>query len=420
MNHFDRRIGLPFIVLAVALSNLDNIQVSAQAVQGGTNRLDALDRDAIERLSRENYQRELLGFVSPHYRGSMLQEILVRGLNSDFKYGSAEGKVLADKAAKLGVDALRTEQQTRLLDLSEKIQRLEWIGTQSAVGKELNKTNIRVTKTMNENAKQDLMDAILETDKKKYEVGHERWVDQLKYKIQNAKDRAKNGFTNASGADLNILLESMIQDILNHRSIFERNKDFAAAIGELTIDPSDFAKIQLKFDVEGAPIVFSAADGSTALGKAPFSMRDPDIAAELSRIESQLVKLSKMKQDDPLFYAGVKSLPAMLDKLETVSLEKLGSDQAAAIKGEHAIWKIAKDYRRGLQSIAKRLELEGSPDIIQSRAKYDAAKHGNKLLPFLDFIISNGCRFAPAKAGDAPTYVKMLSLMMQFEAIIEE
>ncbi len=385
-------------------------------------RVTAEDLSDAVRIARENHQRHIFEFVSPQYKGSMLHDMIVGGLSSQF-YNDPEMKQTKNLAAKIYGSALRSEDQIRKLELAQSIQLTRSLSSSRTVNKDLRRAEIDNSKAIEQNAKIELYEKTLEAEKAKYKYQQESLDERLKNKLLNITKRIAKGQSDPTGNFLNELLESMFQ-YLHYGYTLENDERYAKYLDKLTLDPSDFAKIQLKLDVSGTPVTFAATEGSGSLGQPPLDMRKPAIASELLKVQTHFAKLAKMKPNDEAFIRGVEEeLPAMLDELERVSIQELGTKQAAAQRGgfqEMDIWKKSFEYRMVLRSLATRLRLESSPDILHAKAKYDPFENGNKLLPFLNFVVSNGCRFAEAKPGNEPTYKKLQSLMLQCKEIIED
>jgi hypothetical protein len=366
------------------------------------------------------YRRKLLEYVSPNYTGSMLHEAMVNGLSTSTYGSSDEIKKNKEQLAKLYTSSLNIEHQNRRLESAAMIQ---WARQRGMDSSALRQTQNATEKAMSLAAKDELRRSTLESEKTRYAVQKELQEERLQQKFEMIRSRLPDAASSKSGSHLNALLESMLPDLLRFGYTIDLDKDYAEALDGLVIDKADFEKIQLKLNTEGEPITFAASEGSGSLGKVPFCMREPEIAAILNDFEKKLADIASTSANDPQFPAKVKALPAVLDQLEDASERVIGTKQQLARReGVHGVnkWNAANDFRLSLRGISKRLELEGSAEILQSRAKYDPDKHGNKLLPFLTFMASNGCRFAPAIGGGESSYVRMHELLLKLAAITED
>lgn len=369
---------------------------------------------------RSQNELKLLEFVSPHYNGSMLHDVIVGGMSEQFNDDSDEMKKNKESIAKLYVSALRSEDQNRKLNTSAN---LLWLQQQGIRSNSLIRAQGANQKAIDLSTKDELARATLEHEKNQFEVQKGLREVKLAKRYDTIKSKLPDAVSSKSGSYLNTLFESLRPSLLRFGYTLPLDNEFKQYLDKLIIEDADFKNLQLTVSFEGPPIVFSAAEGSGALGKVPFNMRAPKIKTVLDQIEASFAKLAEMASDDASFFPTVQALPALLERLDEVSEEVIGTKYEAVVK-EKAIglekWNAANDFRLSLRGIVNRLEIEGSPEILQSRLKYDPEQHGNKLLPFLTFIASNGCRFAPAKPGGENAYVRMHELLLKLQAIIED
>jgi hypothetical protein len=289
--------------------------------------------------------------------------------------------------------------------------------------KSLTQTKGATEKAMSIDAKAELKRSMLESERTQFEYQRGMREESLKKKYDTIKSKLPDAASSKSGSYLNTLFESLQPDLLRFGYTLEFDREYKKYLDELTIEPGDFKKIQLTLNADGNPITFAASEGSGSLGRIPFAMLDPEIKGIVEEIESIFKTLANMTNDDPAFYQEVKAIHSKLYYLDENFEKVVGSKRDAVDRGginEMNKWNMANDFRRTLHRIVYRMEHEGSPEILQSRAKYDPAVHGNKLLPFLTFMASNSCRFGEAKPGDEAAYVKIHELLLKFHAIIEE
>ena len=372
--------------------------------------------------NKNRFQQKLLEFVAPVYTGSSVQDSLVKSLgNSKSKIASSEN-VIANMASRLSVSTLLSQQQSQLLQLSQELQLSQNKSSTAKTRASFARAGKANAKAVELNAKTELLRTTLESEKELFRVNLERRLESMQNKVDSVNAQQVKFVTAKSGSFQNVLLGSMQPFLLRYGYTLEIDSQYRVLLEKLTIDPSDFDKIQLMLDIEGKPIIFPASKGSGSLGQVPFALRNPQTAPILADIETQLTKIANLKGGDPAFYSEVMALPAFLDQLENASAEALGDAHESAAKGSssYQVWKMAKDYRDGLWALVYRLQLEGSANILKSRASYDPALRGNGLLPFVTFMVSNGCRFAPAKPGDEATYTRLQILLLKLQAIIED
>jgi hypothetical protein len=268
----------------------------------------------------------------------------------------------------------------------------------------------------------DLLRDQLEKQKVSYEVAMESRRSRIQQKLDLAKSVEIRPISAKSGQTLNVLLDSMKDALLQHSYGMSSDTVRSSYLKLLKVDDETLQNIQLQIDDEGEPVIFSALGGSSQLGKIPLVMQNERILPTVKLIEDKLDALRNPTEDGKLATA-IAELHAMLDELEAVCSEVIGTSEQSARAGmqQFRVWKHAQEYRKSLRGLVNRMELEGSNDVLMTaRGKYDPAQSGNSTFAFAKFVADSGCRFAPAKPGGEAAYANLQRQLLQLQAILEQ
>ena len=377
---------------------------------------------AQERLDKNRFQKQLLQFVDPVFKDSLVKDSLIASLVSADRFASESRLSAADDIAKLGASSMRLEHQARINEQLLRMQVFENEGFSIAGKNSLLSSAGYQARTLQLAAKAEFLNQKLEYEKELYRANQSRRAARLQNRIKTITSNPVNSVNAASGNNLNMLLESMRSNLLRYGYVVESDPKYRGLLKNLKLDTSDFEHIQLMLDVEGNPIVFTATEGLGSLGNPPFAMNHPSILPTMKEFEGKLENLRQQDISTNDFFTYMLDVSETLDKLDRVADEALGTAQESARKGtsQFRLWKLAEDYRTSLRGLVDRLQLEGSAKLLNSRNKYNPAVHGEGVLPLTTFIVSNGCKVAPARPGDEGVYAKLLTYVLQLQAIVED
>ncbi len=394
------------------------------------------DDDAIKLMAAENamvgydhsnhFKKKLLDFVAPVYNQPTVQASLIANLSAMKKDANKEVSAAVDTAtlanASLLTSTVQAEQQGRLMEHSLKLQMLEQQGIKVGGVQSSIRAGGLSGKMMELQLATELIKAKVKAKKEEMDAAYEMRQNALANRIRLIKSEEIRSVTAKSGNFHNVLISSMKSGLLSYGYTIGNDPRHKNELSSLTLPYDDFKKIRLQLDDEGEPVSFPATKGSSDLGKLPTVLNHPSLLPVVRDIEGQLDKLAEMESGAD-FYAATLKLSDALRTLEKACNDTIGTSRECAAKGvqSYRVWQSAKDYRDRLRGLLNRLELEGSSEILKfPRGKYDPTIHGDGILPFAKFIADNGCKIAPAAPGDEASYVRLLQLLRQLEAILNQ
>lgn len=394
------------------------------------------DDDAIKLKAAENamvgydhsnhFKKKLLDFVAPVYNQPTVQASLIANLSAMKKDSNKEISAAVDTAtlanASMLTSTVQVEQQGRLMEHSLKLQMLEQQGIQVGGVRSSIRAGGLSGKMLELQLATELIKAKVKAKKEEMDAAYEMRQNELANRLRLIKSEEIRSVTAKSGNFHNVLISSMKSALLSYGYTISNDPRYRNELAPLTLPYDDFKKIRLQLDDEGEAVSFPATKGSSDLGKLPTVLNHPTLLPVVRDIEGQLDKLAEMEAGAD-FYAATLKLSDTLRILEKACNETIGTSRECAAKGvqSYRIWQSAKDYRDRLRGLLNRLELEGSSEILKfPRGKYDPTIHGDGILPFAKFIADNGCKIAPAAPGDEASYVRLLQLLRQLEAILSQ
>ncbi len=395
---------------------------SAEAQQELTRERDVVEREFVGYDRGRQAQRMLLDFVSPVYQAPVMTSHLLESLIVVDENASEKRKAAADDIATVGALTAKVELQGRLAEQSMKAQILRAQGIVTPGARSMDSMARNYAKAEELQARMAMLREELSFSTERTALARERKKEEVKARIESIKDLDVSPVIVSSGRPLNIVIDSFKRELLENRFDTLLDPDQKELIEGLTIQPEDLQHIRLKLDVNGHPVIFTAAQGSGSLHQVPVAMQHPDVLPIVKEIESKFTDLMAMSPQESL-HSVLQELQEMLSQLEEASDKALGSAKDAAQKGEHAyaVWSMARDYRTQLKGIINRMELEGSTDVLRvSRGKFNPEIHGNDALAFTRFVVDNQCQIAPALPGGEGAYVRYHTLLLQLNAILEE
>jgi hypothetical protein len=394
------------------------------------------DDDAIKLKAAENamigydhgnhFKKKLLDFVAPVYNQPTVQAGLIANLSAMKKDAGKELSAAVDTAAMANASLLtstvQVEQQGRLMEHSLKLQMLEQQGIKVGGVQSAIRAGGITGKIMELELSTELIKAKVAAKAEAMEASYQLRQIKLANRIRLIKSEEIRSVTAKSGNFHNVLISSMKSSLLNYGYTIGNDPRYSQEFASLLLPFDDFKRIRLQLDDEGEAVSFPATKGSSDLGKLPTVLNNPSLLPVVRDIEGQLDKLSKMEAGADFYNATVK-LSDTLRSFEKACDDTIGTSRECAAKGMQVfrVWQSAKDYRERLRGLLNRLELEGSSEILKfPRGKYDPTIHGDGILPFAKFIADNGCKVAPAAPGDEASYVRLLQLLRQLEAILNQ
>lgn len=387
------------------------VSTSAIATQQSNRADNATDKIAAENGllgydHQKQIQKKLLEFVSPVYKGPLIEASLIKDLSIIKQDSTALQREAADTIASSTASSAVLEQQARMMEQVVKNQVLESSGLRTPGSRSLGATLAMNLKASSLEARVQLLQAQLDTKREQIRIAAESKAVSAAAKIALVKSLDINPITSLSGAPQNTLLKSMKENVLRYDLNPSDHSEVSEKLKSITMTNEEFERIQLKLEVSGTPVSFSATKGLKDLGAVPLTMRHPRITPLLNRIQDRFDKWSAESPPDDL-YAATQELSRWLDELEQVSDEVIGTARDAARQGSHqySLWTLAKDYRTGLRGLLQRIELEGDTSILRvSRSRFDPSQHQNSTLEFARFIVLNGCKIEPGLPGGEGAY----------------
>lgn len=423
--HLIRRFGFPFLLAILCACNYDVCK--AQDPTGGS-------QDAIAMLAAENglvgydhrkhVQKQLLEFVKPMYKEPLVSAQLISSL-STIGYNevtSAERRQAADRINMATAGTANLELQSRLLEQSTKMQTLAQGGVSTPGARSINRASALAAKGLELNERMANLDLMVKYLDKKIQSA----AAMKKLRVDNKRRIVQESeiipVIAKSGKGLNTLL-SAIKQSLNTESPGDRSTIFETSRSDLPTVPNDVLKwVRLQLETETGPIVFDLLDGNDRLGKAPLSMKHPELKQTLDELEKLFRELSVVEADEDL-YQLVRDGHTLLDQLEEISLKAIGSAAANAKKGHaaHLSYKQAKSYRDHLRQLLNRVELQGDTSVLKSPVgKFIPLPEGTPVFELITFVIDSGCVFAPAKTGGEAAYAQLQRALLEANIFLTE
>lgn len=372
-------------------------------------------QDMMNRMVKEELQGRLLEFASPQARSELVSQQIISALIATTPASDTDQE-MRQRAIRLGVSLIDS-------DVSKKRQEsLMQMQLQHRLGMDV--PGLKSSESVAS------MEAKIESLRVKRSVRQERFLDDVSYtlfssaKRQLARETALQAVTFAdsrptivrSGGLLNTLFDSINRAML----LLKTNENIAHELDYLTIDENDFAKIRLQLDVEGEPLIFTASEGVSNLGRPPTCLMNPSLVPYVEKIQEILMELSKTDSGTELYKKTIDFSKA-IDDLDAASDRVIGTAKSCAQQGvqSHRMWKASKAYRARLRGILEQLEIGDSAEVLENN-RYDPKIRGCNLLTFVRFVHDSGCRFAPARNGDEAAYVRLMDKMLQLQSLLEQ
>ncbi len=385
---------------------------------------------AVEKLAAENglvgydhsrqVQKKLLEFVSPIYKEPLVSSQLIVGLSEidPSKENSPARKLAAERIASAAGASSQLDTTARLSELYMKQRALGQVTPGSRALGGAAKASAEATRLV---AKGDLLEEQLRYEKKFAEVYLEQSKVRREFKLSRVKDINIDPVSAQTAFALNVLLDS-IKPALGSAPINSLDPAYKEVFDKQLLRSSDIDEIMLELDNGTVALKFPASKGSSSVGQPPTAMRDPQLIPLVNQIEA---KFDQLRQETPQksILEITEELNQMIDALDAKSTEVIGTAPMNAKKGQvyYRTWKQAQEYRARVRSIVNRMALEGTTDVLRSPdGRYDIEKHGNRVVDLVKFVIDNGCKFAPAKAGDAVIYSHLQRSLLELNSILTD
>jgi hypothetical protein len=385
-------------------------------------RSDATQDDGANVDMRGHAGARLLEFVRPIYRQPLISESIVRGISYITPFSTEEQKKAAGEMASIVANTLAMEQQSRLQEQMIRIEILRSKGIlQGPIPgfESMKRTSAMQAKAAEMRASIQLMERKMELQQASYEFARERRRKEEAYRLAMAQDVPLKNVEFRYGRFQNILLDSVKPLLLEYGQNLEGDDRYKEAF-DLRLSRDDYDRIQLQLDVDGDPVIFSATQGSSELGKKPVLMRDPRLLEILDTFQQALTEPAVTGES--MINDKVDRLKDILDRLDDTSLEVLGTAREAALQGAHQymLWKQSEEYRRSLRGLVNQMELAGVADPrFLSNGKYDPSVDGDSILAFARFVVNHGCKIAPSARGDEEVYMRLQQALVRLERILK-
>lgn len=423
--HPNRRMGLPCLLAILTAGNC--VFCVAQDPAGGS-------QEAISKLAAENglvgydhrkhVQKQLLEFAKPMYKEPLVSAQLISSL-STIGYNevtSPERRQAAERINMAVANTANLELQSRLFEQSAKMQTLAQGGISTPGARSIGRASAVAAKGIEINERMANLDLMVKNLEKKIQTA----AAIKKLRIDNKRRMVQESeivpVIAKSGKGLNTLL-SAIKQLLNAQSPGDRSTIFESSRSELPPVPNDVLKwVRLQLETETGPIVFDLLDGDDRLGKAPLSMKHPDLKQIIDDVDQLFRELRDAASDEDL-YKLIRDGHALLDKLEEISLKAIGSASANAKKGQaaHLSYSQAKNYRDRLRQLLNRVELQGDASVLKAPVgKFVPKPEGTAVFDLITYVVDSGCMFAPAKTGGEAAYAQLQRALLEANILLSE
>ena len=368
---------------------------------------------------RKQFQKKLLEFVSPVHRESLITPQLVQSL-AKVDVNSTAARKAADSMSLSAASTMQLQQLSRITEQSIRLQIMQQEGVRVGGARSSMRAGGLVAKSTELKALAELHGEKVKELRARFEAEKETRAIILENRISKVHDLPFEATKVISGNPQNVLIISLKELLLKYGYTISKDPLVEKYINQMQMPLEDIAKIRLRLDAEGKPLIFNANERPADLGKLPYAMQHPSIQTIARKLEARLEDLRTTTNHD--FYSTMQELNEMLTQLEDASIEALGNGRENAKKGPHAyrLWADAKDYRDKIRGVLNRMEAEGDAmgDWFR-QPKFDPTSEGANILTFAKYVVDNGCQIASGKAGSESTYLKLHMNLLRLQAILE-
>ncbi len=369
---------------------------------------------------RKQFQKKLLEFVAPVHKESLITPQLVQSLATVDKSSSATRKDASDQMSLTAAATMQLDQLSRITEQSIRLQILQQQGVQVGGGRSAIRAGGLIAKSAELKALTDLHREKVKELTARFEAERETRALRLENRISKVQDLPFDATKVISGNPQNVLINASKELLLKYGYTISKDPLIEKYINETQMPLEEIAKIRLRLDAEGKPLIFNANERPADLGKLPYAMQHPDIKPVARKLEARLEDLRSTTNHD--FYSTMQELNELLSQLEDVSIATLGNGRENAKKGTHAyrLWADARDYRHKIRGVINRMEAQGDAmgDWFR-QPKFDPTVDGANILTFAKYVVDNGCQIAPGQAGSESAYMKLHMNLLRLQAILE-
>lgn len=212
--------------------------------------------------------------------------------------------------------------------------------------------------------------------------------------------------------ELNWLLNRLATDSMAYELFYGNHGDLRDSEHDLKLTPSDISHIVFTEAVGsgGSGLTFRADDAKVLDASWPLALRRPEFDAARAEFDAARDEaLRELRDKGEVSYASSRRLQHAVDSLTDVLNEVYSRDNVKTPTEYLRSRKPAENFLKAQAVGVYRAMVSNNLDLFRGDYRFE----GDTAVELIQHASKHGLQFAPAEAGDEPTYRRLLVAMRQ-------